>query len=95
MSKMIYALAILGMFISLAVSAPTNQKDIENFTKDVSKNLTYYLIAGAVILVLIVGLLCWTAAKGCCCIIKLVLLVGLGLGLFFVITKGTIDYTNS
>lgn len=93
MSKMFNALVILSIVITLAASAPSGNP--EPLAKDFSKNLTYYLIAGAVIMVIFVALLCWTAAKGCCCIIKLVLLVACGLSLFFVITKGTIDYNNS
>lgn len=97
MSKLLEIFTILVVTLSLSTSAPSgSQSDFtENFSKDVTKNLTAYIIAGAVILCIIVALLCWTAAKGCCCIFKIVLLVGCGLALFTVITKGTLDYKDS
>lgn len=91
-SKIITSLLIFSLAITLISSAPNAQEDIKEITKNVEKNLTTYIIAGVVILCVIIALLCWTAAKGCCCIIKIALLAGCGIALFFIIFKGTADY---
>lgn len=91
-SKLFSSLLILSIAITLISSAPTAQEDFKEITNNVSKNLTTYIIAGVVVLCVIIALLCWTAAKGCCCIFKIALLAGCGIALFFIIFKGTYDY---
>lgn len=93
-NKLITLMLLLTFTVTIISSAPSAEKDIKEITENVSKNLTTYIIAGVVILCVIIALLCWTAAKGCCCIFKIVLLVGCGLALFFVIFKGTADYKD-
>jgi type IV secretory pathway VirB2 component (pilin) len=62
MSKSLGIFALLAV-ISVVTSAPS-QNDLKDISKEVTENLTMYIVAGAVILCIIVGLLCWTAAKG-------------------------------
>lgn len=62
MTKFLGILTFFLIGFSLVASAPSgSQNDI---SKEVTKNLTTYIIAGAVILCVIIALLCCTAAKG-------------------------------
>jgi hypothetical protein len=53
------------MLIAIASAATIQSEDL---SENITKNLKFYIIAGVVIVCVIIALLCYTAAKGCCCL---------------------------
>lgn len=95
-SKSIKSVLFVALALFTLIAASPTKNDIpDDIAKSVSENLKYYVIGIVAMVCVIIALLCWTAAKGCCCLIKIGLLVGCGLVLFFLIFKGTTDYTKT